>query len=201
LFGPIPVVLVPTSARERFQHLQDGALDLLVRTTSHTTGREELAAPTAHYFVDGLTVVVRADSGLTAVEDLDGARLAVANGTSFGGATFEQFIETVGLSVVANDVDNADAGFDALDSGAVDGLVITYSNVLGLGRTDLTIIPLVLDDPWAMWAVEPEFRDEVNEVLLEVMADGTWARLFAESLGVDPPLSAEEVQAVPPIDR
>ena len=68
-------------------------------------------------------------------------------------------------------------------------------------RTDLTIIPLDLDDPWPMWAAEPEFPDEVNEVLLEVMADGTWARLLAASLGIDPPLSAEEVQAVPPIDR
>ena len=74
------------------------------RTTSHTTSREELAAPTAHYFVDGLTVAVRADSGLTSVEDLDGTRLAIANSGSFGGATFERFLETSGLSVEASEV-------------------------------------------------------------------------------------------------
>ena len=111
LFGDITVLLVRTGAAERFMRLEDGAFDMLIRTTSHTTSREELAAPTAHYFVDGLAVVVRADSDLTSVADLDDARLAVANSASFGGGTFEGFLETSGLAVVASEVDNAEAGF------------------------------------------------------------------------------------------
>ena len=79
--------------------------------------------------------------------------------------------------------------------------MISYAAALSLGRADLMVIPLILDDPYAMWTIESEFRDEVDAVLLELMADGTWARLFSASFGIDPPLSAEEVRAVPRIDR
>lgn len=63
------------------------------------------------------------------------------------------------------------------------------------------MIVVTLDDPWAMWAADAAFRDEVDEVLLSLIDDGTWETLVARWLGSPPPLTVEEMLAVPPIDR
>jgi general L-amino acid transport system substrate-binding protein len=85
VFGdPTKVKFVPTTSQNRFTALQSGELDLLVRETTWTLGREASLgfkfAPT--YFYDGTGFLVKKASGATKVKDLDGATICVAPGTS-----------------------------------------------------------------------------------------------------------------------
>jgi general L-amino acid transport system substrate-binding protein len=73
-----------TTAQERFPVLQAGEIDVLVRNTTWTISRDTSLgfnfAPTTFY--DGQGMMVRKDSGVTNLEDLEGATICVQAGTT-----------------------------------------------------------------------------------------------------------------------
>ncbi|MFN8470046.1 MAG: amino acid ABC transporter substrate-binding protein [Caldilineaceae bacterium] len=81
---PNAVEFVPTTGETRFTLLQNGDIDVLVRSTTHTFTRDtDLAlnfAPT--YFYDGQGIMVRKDSGITKLEDLNGATICMGRGAT-----------------------------------------------------------------------------------------------------------------------
>jgi len=74
----------PTTGTDRFPVLQSGEIDLLVRNTTWTISRDTALgfnfAPTTFY--DGQGMMVRKDSGITSLEELDGATICVQQGTT-----------------------------------------------------------------------------------------------------------------------
>ena len=78
------VRFVPTTTTNRFTALQSGELDLLVRSTTWTLGREgNLGLLFAGVnFYDGTGFLVKASAGVKSVKDLDGATICVQPGTS-----------------------------------------------------------------------------------------------------------------------
>ena len=207
LFGAISVDLIPVSGGDRFALLQDGTIDLLIRTTTHFTQREELAAPTSNYFLDGIAITVLADSGPTSLADLDGGTLgmklgvlAVATGASRE-SQLQEALTAAGAAVELLDIGDLRTPLDLLDSGQVDGLAWSYLLATTTGRDDLTTIHVSFDDPWALWTASAAFRDEVEEVLLALIEDGTWETLFSQAFGFDAPWTIEEMLGVPAIDN
>ena len=81
---PTAVEFVPTTGETRFTLLQNGDIDVLVRSTTHTFTRDtDLAlnfAPT--YFYDGQGLMVRKDSGITKLEDLNGSTICMGRGAT-----------------------------------------------------------------------------------------------------------------------
>jgi hypothetical protein len=81
---PNAVEFVPTTGETRFTLLQNGDIDVLVRSTTHTYTRDtDLAlnfGPT--YFYDGQGLMVRKDSGITKLEDLNGATICMGRGAT-----------------------------------------------------------------------------------------------------------------------
>ena len=211
LFGGITVELPPVGTSNRFDRLQEGAIDLLIRTTSHFASREELAAPTSNYFLSGPAFTVLTNSGISSLADLEGKTIAVVTGigdTATGtnlqtvlqaaltdaGVTVEFLMLEAGTDIVAT-------GPSLLDAGQADALGWEYASGISRSRSDLTTIPIRFDDPWAIWTAntDTDFRDEVDAALLAIINDGTWANLFTQWFGFDPPWTAEEMLAVPPI--
>ena len=78
------VAFRPSNASERFPILQSGEIDVLVRNTTWTISRDTSLgfnfAPTTFY--DGQGMLVRKDSGITTLEDLNGATICVNAGTT-----------------------------------------------------------------------------------------------------------------------
>ena len=75
---------VPTTTTNRFTALQSGEVDLLVRTTTWTLGREaNLGLLFAGVnFYDGTGFLVKASTGIKSAKELNGATICVQPGTS-----------------------------------------------------------------------------------------------------------------------
>ncbi len=85
VFGDAEAVEGRTStSSERFPILQSGEIDVLIRNTTWTVSRDTSLgfnfAPTT--FFDGQGMIVRADSGIETLEDMDGGSVCVGAGTT-----------------------------------------------------------------------------------------------------------------------
>jgi len=78
------VVFVPLKASERFPALEGGTIDLLLRNTTWTLGREAglKVQFTGILFYDGQAFMVRKATGVKKVENLTGATVCVEKGTT-----------------------------------------------------------------------------------------------------------------------
>ena len=78
------VKFVPTTTTNRFTALQSGEIDMLVRSTTWTLGREgNLGLLFAGVnFYDGTGFMVKTSTGVKSVKDLNGATICVQPGTS-----------------------------------------------------------------------------------------------------------------------
>ena len=74
----------PLNAQQRFTAVQSGEVDVLVRNTTWTSSRDTEVglnfAPVTFY--DGQGFMVRSDSGISELEDLDGRNICVQSGTT-----------------------------------------------------------------------------------------------------------------------
>ncbi|MBX3015056.1 MAG: amino acid ABC transporter substrate-binding protein [Caldilineaceae bacterium] len=85
IFGDATAIEVrPTTAQERFTVLSSGEADVLFRNTTRTMSRDtDLGAnfgPVTFY--DGQGIMVRKDSNVATLEDLEGASICVQTGTT-----------------------------------------------------------------------------------------------------------------------
>lgn len=121
----------PTTANERFPVLQSGEIDVLIRNTTWTLSRDtNLGAdfqPTTFY--DGQGMMVRADTGITTLEGLEGGTICVQSGT-----TTEKNLSDVfrgrGIDFTPVVFDNADATREAYDAGQCDGFTTDKSGLV-----------------------------------------------------------------------
>jgi general L-amino acid transport system substrate-binding protein len=78
------VQYVPLTAEARLTAVQTGQVDVLIRNTTWTVGRDAqsgLSFATVNFY-DGQGMMVRADSGFTSVDDLATATICVLQGTT-----------------------------------------------------------------------------------------------------------------------
>ena len=74
----------PLETADRFTSLQSGEVDVLIRNTTWTATRDGTEASNFLFttLYDGQGFIVPADSGITSLEELDGANICVASGTT-----------------------------------------------------------------------------------------------------------------------
>jgi general L-amino acid transport system substrate-binding protein len=83
LGDPEAVEIVPLTAAERGPALQTGEVDLLSRNVTWTSTRDaQWGNYTWIMFYDGQGFMVREDSGVSTIEELDGATVCVTSGTT-----------------------------------------------------------------------------------------------------------------------
>ena len=100
LGDPNAVTFVPVTARTRFPALQSGEIDVLSRTTTWTLSRDttqgvDFIGP---YFVEEERILVRADSGITSAQELDGQPICAVTG-SLTEAVLRRYQERAGIAI------------------------------------------------------------------------------------------------------
>ncbi len=128
---PTKVEFRPLNAQERFTALQSGEIDVLIRNTTMTLTRDGSVgldfAPITFY--DGQGMMVRADSDIEKLEDMEGARICVQTGTTTELNLADSF-RALGVNFEAVVFQDADATFAAYDSGQCDGFTTDKSGLV-----------------------------------------------------------------------
>lgn len=86
----LKVVLVPVTSSSRLLMLMTGVIDLECGATTNTRIRQQLVAFSYTTFVSGVKVVVRKDTGIDRITDLEGKVVVTTAGT-----TTERLVKTV----------------------------------------------------------------------------------------------------------
>ncbi|MDQ3470685.1 MAG: amino acid ABC transporter substrate-binding protein, partial [Actinomycetota bacterium] len=87
------VEFIDLATEARFTALQAGEIDVLVRNTTWTASRDGTEAATFVHptYYDGQQMMVAADSGFASIDDLGGAAICVAAGTTTEGNVVTEF--------------------------------------------------------------------------------------------------------------
>ena len=137
IFGdPNAVEYRPLSAEERFIAVQTGEVDVLARNTTHTTSRDASVglafAPVTFY--DGQGMMVREDSGIKTLKDLQGTRIAVESGTTTELNLADQ-MRKLGVTYEPVVFDSQDAAIAAYEQGSVDAFTTDRSGLVSRRST------------------------------------------------------------------
>ncbi len=136
IFGEVTadnLQFVPLTAKERFTALQTGQVDVLFRNTTWTLQRDgEFGidfGPTTYY--DGQGLLVKADLGVTSLDELDGASICTLTGTTTE-LNITEALSSRGLSYELVPFDNSSETSAAFEEGRCDVLTSDQSQLAGL---------------------------------------------------------------------
>lgn len=181
---PEAVEFVPLTAAERGPALQTGEVDMLSRNMTWTSSRE---AQWGHFtwimFYDGQGMMVRADSGATTLEDLDGATVCVTTGTTTELNLADAF-RSRGLEFTAVTFEETPAVYGAYEEGRCDAATSDKSQLAAVragfaNPADHVILDITMSKEPLTPAV-PAGDDQWADVVKTVM----WVLINAEELGV-----------------
>lgn len=186
------VEFVAASADNRFELLASGEIDVLIRTTTWTASRDaDLGGDfVTTTFYDGQGMMVKADSGITSLEDLDGASICVTSGTTTEGNLDDQFTARgLAYSPLAFGGDSADAEIQAaFIEGRCDGWTADKSNLAGQranfpasegGPESVVILPETLSKE-PLGPVTPDGDSEWHDVVQWVV----FGMIIADEFGI-----------------
>ena len=135
---PNAVEYRPLTASARFTALAAGEIDVLIRNTTWTFTRDvdlqNNFAPTTYY--DGQGFMVRVDSGINTIDDLDGATICVLQGTTTEQNLADEFAKR-GLSYTPLVFAETAARDQAYDEGRCDAITSDASQLAAI-RTKLS---------------------------------------------------------------
>lgn len=121
----------PVTAAERFTALQSGEIDVLSRNTTWSTVRDtELGGNFVHTtFYDGQGIMVRTNTGIKTLKDLDGGTICVQTGTTTELNLADKMAEA-GVQYTPQVFDNADNTFAAYQEGRCDAVTTDKSGLV-----------------------------------------------------------------------
>ena len=127
----------PLSAQDRFTAVQTGEVDVLARNSTWTSSRDTTVglnfAPVNFY--DGQGFMVRRDSGIESIEDLEGRRIGVQSGTTTE-LNLADTMEALGIQYTPVIFEASDQLASAYDDGQMDAWTTDKS---GLASTLITL--------------------------------------------------------------
>lgn len=151
IFGdPDMIECRPLSAKERFTALQSGEIDMLSRVTTWTISRDAslgINFAGVNYY-DGQGFLVAEDSGITSLQELDGATIAVQAGTTTE-LNLADYFRKNGLDYELITFEKNEQAAAALEAGRADAVTSDQSQLYAL-RTkfespeDFIMVPEVI---------------------------------------------------------
>ena len=185
LGDPNAVEVRPTTANERFPVLQSGEVDVLSRNTTWTISRDTSLgldfAPVTFY--DGQGMMVRADSGIEALEGLEGGTICVQSGTTTEKNLADVF-RARGLDFTPVVFDDADATREAYDQGQCDGFTTDKSGLVS--QQILMADPaahIILDETMSKEPLAPAVRHG-DDNWYDIIKWSVYCTIAAEEMGM-----------------
>lgn len=173
------------TSTNRIPLLQNGTIDLECGTTTNTTARQADVSFALTTYVTEMRVVTRKDSGITAVEQLNGRNVATTAGST-GGIALREYLKRSGHTV--NELTGKDHSnsFLLLQNGRVDAFIV--DDMIGAGNVALARDPSQFALVGAPLSVEPiaimlrkddaDFKKTVDASIRSRMESGELAKLY-----------------------
>jgi general L-amino acid transport system substrate-binding protein len=187
LGDPEAVEYRPLTAQQRFTALQGGEIDVLIRNTTWTATRDGSEGATFLHttFYDGQGMMVKADSGITSIDDMENASVCVLSGTTTELNLATRF-NSAGLAYTPQTFEDNETLQSAFEADQCDGWTSDKSQLAGVrsawpgGPEELVILeetfskeplgPVVVDG-------DTQWAQVVDWVVLST--------ILAEELGID----------------
>lgn len=178
-FSPI------AAAADRFPALASGSIDVLVRNTTYTGGRDSKEgadfAPTTFY--DASTLMVRTADGLTKLEDMKDLTICAIKGTTNERAISEEMTR-ISVSFKLQTFDNIDAVIESFNANRCDAVTSDRSQLAGkrsaaANGTDWTILDVNLTKEPLGPAVK-----QGDSKWLDAVSWAIYATMIAEEKGI-----------------
>ncbi|MEM7534702.1 MAG: transporter substrate-binding domain-containing protein [Chloroflexota bacterium] len=183
----IDVQFEQVTSGNRIPKLVENQVDIVAASMTHKKDREETIDFSQTYFLDGQSLLVRADSGIQGVADLDDKVVTAIIGSTS--------IDQIQAYADANDVDidvfpfaEYPPAIEALKAGGVDALT-TDSVALSQFAKDnpelIVVGELFTEEPYGMGlpAGDSYFNNLVNFTLQELRRNGTYDELYLKWFG------------------
>ncbi len=185
----LSVVYVPVTAADRFDAITQEKADLLCEPTSVTLSRRQLVDFSIPTFLDGASLVVRAD-GPKKLDELAGRKVGVAAGTTTEESLRNSLKDAgIGAEVVAANTHGE--GLAMLDDGKITAYFADRSILLFLIKDSKAPEKLRLADDYL--SVEPyalalprgdsDFRLAVDRALSHIYRSGEIGTIFERTFG------------------
>lgn len=182
----------------RISLLTSNAVDVIAETMTDTRSRRESVDFSMIYFVTGAQFLVKKGSPIKGVQDIDGKRIAALQSS-----TSARVIRENSPRAQIMEFPDASAAFQALAQGQVDAFTSDGTYLAGLIGKSKNPSDWVINgdfytyEPYAMAMRrnESDFRELVNQGLMEVIESGKYFELYDKWFGpngeVPYPLTAE----------
>lgn len=187
--GSLNVTYVPVTAADRFEAIRQQKADLLCEPTSATLARRELVDFSIPTFVDGASLMIRADAPRD-LKGLAGQKIGVLAGTT----TEQALRNSLKLADVTADVVPAKThseGLAMLDDGKIAAYFGDRSILVSLGNQSKAPEKLLLAENY--FSIEPyalalprgdeDFRLAVDRALSHIYRSGEIAAIFKRTFG------------------
>ena len=180
----------PISWSAKEQELNTGKIDCIWNGLSITPERLEALSFTKPYLNNAQVVIVRGDSGINSLADLNGKILGVQAGRSAADAIDGKVEFKSSLKSIVDFNDNImalnDLEIGGLDGVAMDSVVAEYSLKI-TGKPFVILSDSLAPEQYgiAFKKDNTELRDKVQKILEEMAADGTVAKISEKWFGSD----------------
>ena len=198
LGSPDKLQIIPVSWAQRFPALQSGDIDVIIKVTGWTMGRDtELGLQFARpYFIGPTNILTRAELGATSAADLEGGVFCINAGTSIERIVAD-YMGAKGIGYEALNFEKAEELRSALYAGRCDALAgfgpfLAATRFNAPNPDDFVILDEVL-------ALEPEgiAARQGDDNFIDVINWMVSALLMAEEHGITQ-ANVDEMRANPP---
>jgi glutamate/aspartate transport system substrate-binding protein len=174
----LDVKWVPVTPETRIPSLLQDTIDLECGSTTNTLSRQEQVDFSHMTFIDGTSLLVKADSGIGRLQDTASKRIAVVSGTTTE-KVLRNALQRAFINAEIVPVTDHRPGLVAVENGAADAYASDRIILIGLAATSQNPRSMAVADqylsyePYALMPRrDPAFRLSVNRVLSRLYRSG-----------------------------
>lgn len=182
-----------------FPAVLSNRIDAAISSITITEERMETLDFAQPYYDSDQSLSVRADSGITSLEDMEGKIVAVDTGST-GDLWVQENMEEYGFAEVRRYEGLNPAMLD-LAAGRFDGYISDIPAVLYYikDKPELEVVARIPtgEKYSVMFAKDSPLRDQVNDVITEMKEDGTLAEIYEKWFGKSPEPESSTTKVLP----